>query len=259
MLTFLLTLQLLTAGPGAVPVPEGAIGPQIRPVTGPEVHVYNVYVFGAHSGIARLEAKRGREVIYARGKVDSAGLLDSFYPVHNEALSVIDRETFLPRKYVMETDERQLLSRYLLYFTPEKARFTRIKTRKRPSRFEWRDFQVRGYGAVQDMVSSLMFLRSRRLDDGQRGRFFGYSGNYLYEIKYRVVGRGQTYTELGILPGVAVMAAVRRWDARKRQVSGDGWSKEVRLWFSDDERHLPLAIEVNLFVGAVRVVLSKIE
>lgn len=241
-------------------------GPVVRPVLGPEILTYDVTVFGAHAGVTKLRASRGKELLYYRAELSSAGLFHSIYPIDNVAVSYIDRETFLPRRYTMETNERGLLVQYHLGFDQEKKRIKRLKWKQpKGEKGRWHDFVVTGYGEVQDMLSSLMYLRSRRLAEDETGVFYGMSGNFVYQIRYRVVDRGSTYTRLGSRSGIAVRAAVRRWDWRKRRPAGaakgakKGWSREVLLWFSDDESHMPLSIEVTLFVGAVKIILSKVE
>jgi Protein of unknown function (DUF3108) len=243
-------------------------GPVVRPVLGPEILSYDVTVFGAHAGVATLSASRGKELLYYRAELSSAGLFHSIYPIDNLAVSYIDRETFLPRRYTMETKERGLLVQYLLDFDQEKKRIRRLKWKRRggpENKGRWHDFVVKGYGSVQDMLSSLMYLRSRRLAEDEQGIFYGMSGNFIYQIRYRVVDQGSTYTRLGSRQGIAVRAAVRRWDWRKRRPAGPGrgqkkgWSREVLMWFSNDASHMPLSIEVTLFVGAVKIILSKVE
>ena len=256
-LAFALATMLCT-----VSTARGEPGPVVRPVLGPEVLTYDVTVFGAHAGVTTLSASRGKELLYYRATLSSAGLFHSIYPIDNVAVSYIDRETFLPRRYTMETNERGLLVHYHLAFDQEKKRIQRLKWKQPPGRKGvWNDFVVTGYGGVQDMLSSLMYLRSRRLAEDETGIFYGMSGNFVYQIRYRVVDTGNTYTRVGSRSGIAVRAAVRRWDWRKRRPAGPGkgWSREVLLWFSDDDSHMPLSIEVTLFVGAVKIILSKVE
>ena len=259
LLALLLAAPLRAAEPAA-PAPA-ATDPDalpLRPITAPEAFTYNVYVFGAHSGVARIEARPGRAHVFLHATLASAGLFHTVYPVANEALSVLDRDTYVPEKYVMRTDEAHVVARYLVKFLPDKKELRRVKTlRGKDGKLAWRDFVWKGYAPVHDMLSCLAHLRTRRLAAGEAGTFWGFSGNFLYQVRYRVVDRGKAYTADGLRDGVAVMASVRRWDERRNRPSKDNWSKEVRLWFSDDERHVPLGIEVDLFVGAVKVVLSN--
>jgi len=232
----------------------------LRPVVTPEALTYNVYVFGAHSGVARLEARATRTRVHLHAWLASAGLFHTVYPVANEALSVLDRATYVPDKAVMLTDEARIVARYLMKFFPAEKKLQRIKTKREQGRpLAWRDFVWKGYGQVYDMLACLMYLRTRALTEGETGTFMGFSGNYLYQVRYRVIEQGKAYTELGLRDGVGVMASVRRWDERRNKPSKDNWSKEVKMWFSNDQHHVPLGIEVNLFVGAVKVVLAKIE
>jgi hypothetical protein len=234
--------------------------PPLRPVEAPEAFTYNVYVFGAHSGVARLEALPGRTRLTLRATLTSAGLFHTVYPVANQALATLDLASYLPDKFVMLTDEAHAVARYLVKFSLAKKEILRAKTlRSKEGKLSWRDSSWRGYAPVYDMLSCLVHLRTRTLAPGEEGTFWGFSGNFLYQVRYRVTERGKAYTAQGLRDGVALMASVRRWDERKNKPSKDNWSKEVRLWFSDDERHVPLGIEVDLFVGAVKVVLSSVE
>ncbi len=245
---------LLVAGPLA------AADLPVRPIVAPEAFTYNVFVFGAHSGVARLEARPGRAHVFLHATLRSAGLFHTLYPVQNEALSVLDKTTYQPQKHVMVTDEAHIVARYLLKFFPEKKQVQRIKTvRSKAGKLAWRDLVWKGYGEVYDMLACLAYLRSRALEPGEDATFMGSSGNYLYQVRYRVIERGKTYTEQGLRDGIGVMASVRRWDDRRNKPSRDNWSKEVKMWFSNDDRHIPLGIEVNLFVGAVKVVLSNVQ
>ena len=195
-----------------------------------------------------------------RATLASAGLFHTVYPVANQALAVLDRATYLPRKFVMLTDEAHVVARFLVKLAADKKEIRRVKTlRDKAGKTQANDFVWKGYAPVYDMLSCLMHLRTRRLADGEDDTFWGFSGNFLYQVRYRVVQRGKAYTAAGLRDGVGLKASVRRWDPRRNKPSKDGWSKEVLLWFSDDLRHVPLGIEVDLFVGAVKVVLSAEE
>jgi hypothetical protein len=253
MSPLLLGLALLAAPP---PEPGLTIGP----VQGRESFLYNVYVLGAMSGTVRLSATAGPDGLHARGTIDSAGLFDTVFPVHNLAESVIDANTLLPGRYTMLTDEGHLVSRYLITFDQARKKVTRAKTAQQgQGPVAKRSFDVRGIPALFDMLSCVIHLRAQTLAPDEEGTFMGFSGNFVYQVKYHAFAPASVYTEAGVREGVRVRTTVRRWDHERMRPSADNWVKSVDLWFSNDRMHMPLAIEVNLFVGFVKVLLARVE
>ena len=233
--------------------------PELNPLNGPESLKYNMYIFGVHSGEAILGAIDYGSTILLTGQVDSVGLFNSMYPVHNYAECHLDPATFAPTKYVMKSNENHIISKYLLKFNQKKRTILRIKT-KAPESGKWtakRSYKIVGYPAVYDYLSALMFVRSRLLKKDKEYYFFGFSGNFLYKVKFSMVGKDQVFTEKGIRKGLKVKADITRWRVIKDRPSGSGWTKTMNMWFTDDDEHTPLKISVDLFVGSVTVVLAN--
>jgi Protein of unknown function (DUF3108) len=96
---------------------------------------------------------------------------------------------------------------------------------------------------VQDVVSAFYFLRSQPLRVGDRIKVPVNDGSKTTEVTAEVQAREQIDTPLG-----------RRYAFRvEPTVFGSLYKRKGRMliWFSDDERHLPLRIKAMISVGTI--------
>jgi Protein of unknown function (DUF3108) len=96
---------------------------------------------------------------------------------------------------------------------------------------------------VQDVVSAFYFLRSQPMRVGERIKVPVNDGSKTTEVTAEVQAREQVNTPLGRLYALRV----------EPTVFGSLYKRKGRMliWFSDDERHLPLRIKAIMSVGTI--------
>lgn len=111
---------------------------------------------------------------------------------------------------------------------------------------------------VLDLQSGLLFVRSQRLQAGDRYRFVVYPSTSGYLAEIEVIGREK------------VKVAAGSYDAIKCQVRLQGITKKYELaphkkfkrayaWLSDDRDRMLLRIEAEIFVGSVWAELQAVD
>ena len=111
---------------------------------------------------------------------------------------------------------------------------------------------------VFDLQTGLLFVRSQRLQAGDRYRFIVYPSTSAYYADIEVLGREKLKVASG------------SYDAIKCQVRLQGVTKKYELaphkkfkrayaWVSDDRDRVLLKIEAEVFVGSVWAELQSIE
>jgi hypothetical protein len=113
-------------------------------------------------------------------------------------------------------------------------------------------------GNVLDLQTALLFIRSQRLETGDRYRLLVYPGKAAYFAEIAVLGREK------------LKIAGRSVDAIKFQVWLQGVTKKLELepyrkfkrafaWLSDDRDRLLLKVQADIFVGSVWAELQSVE
>jgi hypothetical protein len=233
--------------------------PEINPLADFERFHYGVYVFGVYSGSAELSTTNLGGSYTLTGAIKSEGLFDAVFPVRNFARSYIDSSTFYPVKMIMKTSENRIVSHYLVKINPNKSELIRVKERfrKNGKRVFRQAFKIIGYSPIYDYLTSLLFIRSRKLNLNKKYHFFGFSGNFLYRIEFSATKKEYLYTGKGVKKAIKVVANIIRWDPRRNKPARNHWKKIMNLWFSDDYQHIPLKFSVDLFVGSVSVLIDS--
>jgi hypothetical protein len=104
----------------------------------------------------------------------------------------------------------------------------------------------------QDLLSSLLYLRTVSLPDGGHVRFPLTSEGKNFEALVSVVRREEISTPWGRVKAVVVKP--------QAFLNGELQNKnDSFLWFSDDERRQMLRLEAKLKVGSVTAVCKRIE
>lgn len=103
---------------------------------------------------------------------------------------------------------------------------------------------------VQDLTSALFYLRTRNLGIGDTEEFPVFTGKKVARFSARVVKREWLSTPAGSFTALKVRARV--------ELDGKFKSKrDMVIWFSDDERRIPLRIEADFQLGSMTAELTK--
>jgi len=116
-----------------------------------------------------------------------------------------------------------------------------------------------GFSQGLDMGSALLFARCFDWSSGLTRRMEVVDGKSVYVLEMTPVGEGRVTVGAGAYEAVEVDVKLHKvtGDPEERRESREKYRK-VRVWFSRDERRLPVLLESEVFVGTVRAELMKV-
>lgn len=170
----------------------------------------------------------------------SSPAFSRIYKVRDEIETVVSRDDFSTVRYVKRLNERNESREEVTVIKDGVATRTRKKTQvvdvPRP---------------VMDPVSVIYHLRTLDLAPGKSHRLTLIADGKVYEVNARVVRRETIQTPAGRFATVLV----------EPEMVSKGTPRDERLfiWYSDDERRIPVRIRSEIKVGAVTATLSGIS
>lgn len=184
-----------------------------------------------------------REAIELRAHVETLGVVSvALYSVNNDYVTYIDPATGLPFR------TEQLLREGGARVPIDAARdFNQPADPSAPPARQ----TAGGFPGTYDLLSAIYRLRSLPLMQGAAYRLSVQGTSELYDAELRVTGRELLRTNIGSFNAIATQISVRR------NPSANNY--KIRLFFSDDERHIPLLITAQHPSGEVRVEIASAE
>ena len=190
----------------------------------------------ARMTISALDDERYRITSVAK----SSGSLSRLYKIRDEIETTVSRTDFSTLRYVKNLDERGDKMKEVTVIEDGIATRTRKKVRKlavpRP---------------VLDPISVIYRVRTLELAPGKSYELTLYSDLKLYTVHAHVIRREVVTTPAGTFNAVLV---------EPEMISSGGVPREERLliWYSDDERRLPLRIRTEVKFGSVTATLKSV-
>lgn len=204
---------------------------------------YNVnfshFVSAAH--VELLVAARGtffdRDGIQLRAHVETVGIVNvALLSINNDYTTYVDPQTGLPYRSQQVVREAGRTSE------AERDYNQAAGTDAIPSRLKTGETNV-----VYDLVSALYRVRSLPLTDGSTYFIPAQHNGDQYQAEVKVIGRQLTKTNVG-----SFNAIVTRVNIKSQNYN-------LRIYFSDDERHVPVLITANAASGEIRAELTASE
>ncbi len=167
--------------------------------------------------------------------------VSKFYPVNTRYETWVDARDFQPLRF----EKRAREGRYSSDEVEEFDLAHRIAT--------WRTDRTALPERVQDIISSFYFMRSQPLVPGRDIPLDMFSRGKIYRLVVHVQEKEKVETEAGSFDTVRVQPAM---------LGGDGEDQNrgrLVLWFSDDERRIPVLARTILPIGSVTARLKHVE
>ncbi len=168
--------------------------------------------------------------------------ISRFYPVRDLYESWVDARDFQPLRFEKHAREGRYESDEVEEF--DLAR--RIGS--------WRDDRTPLPERVQDIISSFYFLRAQPLAVGQDVRVDMFSRGKVYKLKAHVLEKERVETEAGTFNAFKLQPQLRENETDEDRNRG-----KLFLWFSDDERRLPVMARTVMPIGSVTARLRKVS
>jgi hypothetical protein len=230
-------LALMLAAPTATATPPaGAFGPG-------EQIIYKVSWLGLPAGTADVTVgvetpeHPGTLPIVTNGRSDLV-----IYPIRNKIISWWDPASGRSRGLEMYQDENHKRRRVRIEFlgSSGKAAVLRQAEGEPPKKSE-----VEVPPGAVDVSTALFFMRAARLSEGDQLSIPIFTGAKVFNGIALVEGRAPLDTALGKVQTIKVRL--------RTEFSGKLSAREVRMWFSDDEAHIPVRMEADFALGPVVV------
>lgn len=201
------------------------------------------------AGEATLEIKKdanNNAGLHVIGKGRTTGLVSLFFRVRDNYETFIDKSTLLPYRFIRKINEGGYTKNTEIFFN-QKQHIADVNDKKNNVRKN-----ISTFGSVQDMLSTLYFLRDKNLSHLVKGDEISVSiffDQETYPFKLRFLGRERVKTKFGKVNALKFMPMVQKGRVFKAQES-------VTVWVSDDENKIPLIIKASLSVGSLRADLN---
>lgn len=167
--------------------------------------------------------------------------VSKFYPVRDLYETWVDARDFQPLRFEKHAREGR-------YESDEVEEFDlgrRIGS--------WRDDRTPLPSRIQDIISSFYFLRAQPLVVGSDVRVDMFSRGKIYKLKASVVEKEKVETEAGVFDAFKVQPQLRENETTEDRNRG-----KLFLWFSDDERRLPVMAKTVMPIGSVTARLTRV-
>lgn len=204
---------------------------------------FSNFVDAAH--VELLVAARGnyftREGIQLRAHVETTGVVNAaLYSINNDYTSYIDPETGIPYR-------TQQVIREGGHTSDTSSEYNQpVGTVAIPSKLRAGEFP-----GTYDFISAIYRLRALPLAFGARYFFNARNDLDEYGSELRVIGRQLIKTNVGSFNTIVTEVHVPR--------DSEAEKYKVRIYFSDDERHVPVLITARHPSGDIRVELAGSE
>lgn len=193
---------------------------------------------------------QGKEVFHVKGVGKTTGVTNFFFSVEDYYESYIDKDENIPYRFIRKIDEGGHTKDIQIDFdhNTKKALVYNKKHNKKST--------VSFPEDVQDMVSAFYYLRNKmdteslvKGNETQMNMFFD-KENFKFKLKF--LGREILDTEFGKVPCLIFRPYVQSGRVFKEQES-------LTLWVSDDDNKIPLLIQADLMVGALKATLTEFK
>jgi hypothetical protein len=200
---------------------------------------YNLQWVRVTGGSARMTISPIEDGRYRLTSIGKSGTFFSrFFKVRDEIESIVDRKNFSTLQYHKILDERGRRKDELTVVDESRD----IATRKGKS--------VRIPRPVFDPLSLIYYLRMLDLAPGHSHEFTILADGKIYTVHASVLQRETIATPAGTFQTVVV-------EPKMESPAGVFRDEQSRLliWYSDDERHLPVRIRSDVKIGSITATL----
>ncbi len=182
----------------------------------------------------------GREGVELRAHVETIGVVSAaLYSINNDYVTFVDPSTGLPYRAQQTIREGARTENVTSDLNVVVGAATMPST------------QLAGSPGAFDFVSALYRLRALPLSQGAVYAINVQNGARIFNAELRVTGRELIKTNVGSSNSIVTQIRVR----------GDSTADDyrIRIYFTDDERHIPVLITARLRSGEIRAELASSE
>ena len=227
-----------------------ALGQQVASLTPPragfsfpqkQTLTYSVdwRVFPAGTAVLHFEATGDRERLTANA--DTIGAINLLFHVGDRFQSTFDREKGCTYEFDKQTFEgrRQVNSTFRLDYAQSKS----ILDEKNLVTGQSKHLEVPISGCLTDLLTGVYYASSQPIALGHNFVIPVFDAMHVVPVTMKIEGREEIKTPLGVFKTLRVQPTA---DAGVVKNRGNIW-----IWYTDDERHLPVQMRARLFWGTI--------
>ena len=209
------------------------------------------------AGYATIEVKArndGKSEIYTYATANKT--VNKFYPVHDTVFTLVRNKGLMTDVFRKSLHEGTFHNKSLIRFDRNAKRALLSDTVfKDPVKHVVKrsaDTSVTIEGLEHSIMSAFYLVRTLSLKEGATSRFSAVSGKKRYELKVIVHKRETIKTDLGSFKTVKVEPVL----------DGDGIfnsSGRIFIWFTDDEKRIPVLMQCEIALGSIKAELTKVK
>jgi hypothetical protein len=180
-----------------------------------------------------------KKSILVHADAETVGLVRALYAMSNHYDSTLDKSSMLPNLFSIRSKDSNKPG------APDKQSETRFDQAKHVARTN--DGTVTIPPQTYDMISIVYAMRMLDLKEGKKYPLSGFDGKSRFSLEAEVLGPESI--DIGSESYKAIKVAVHF--GKDDETPND--ENEIRIWFSNDAKHIPLVISANPPFGLVKV------
>jgi hypothetical protein len=203
------------------------------------------------AGYASLEIKEtiidNESVFHIVGRGWTTGMVHFFFPVEDDYQTFFDKETIQPKHFIRKVNEGGYTMNREIFFNYDSTHAKVVDHKRDTIKY----FEI--HKDIQDMVSALYLLRTKKLSDLKEGETIAmdiFFDGEINNFKLKLIGREQLKTKFGTTNTLIFKPIVQVGRVFKENES-------VTLWVTDDNNKLPIKIKASILVGALKAELIE--
>jgi hypothetical protein len=201
------------------------------------------------AGTATLHIENDNDHAKITASADSVGAINMLYPVIDRFQSYFDPRTGCTSGFSKQTQEGRRKVNTELQMQYQQGRGVLNEKNLVSGTGKQQSFPLAG--CASDLLSGTFYAASQPLRVGESFTFPIADGLRTVNVTMKVEGREEVRTPLGIYKTVRVQPTASAGVVKNR---GNIW-----IWYTDDERHLPVQMRARLFWGTITFRLAALE
>jgi hypothetical protein len=244
------------AQPPAHPDSQPSPGSRIQPLRpgfhfpyGDTLHYQGEWRF-IDAGVATLRIEQSGGQNHVAATADSSGVVAMLYRVQDRLNSYFDPSKLCSNKVVKHTEEGSRQRETVVTYDYGRGKAVLEERDLKDNQHKKTESDIPG--CVTDMVSGILYVASLPLQPGDTYTFPVNDGGKTVTARAHVEAREEIKTPAGTFKAVRVGPEGDSGALLKNK--GRIW-----IWYSDDDRHLPVQMRAKLFWGVVNVYLASVS
>ena len=244
---FFLSLLLATAAQSQQATPLPAPQQQYLPQRQTLSYAVDWRVFPAGTSVVRIET--AGDSVHITASAETSGAINMLFHVSDHFQSSFDRNTGCTAEFNKQTVEgrRQVNSTLKVDYTQSKS----ILDEKNVTKGQTKHVETPISGCLTDLLSGIYYASSQTMEVGKSFVLPVVDALHTVAVTMKVEGREEIKTPVGSFKTIRVQPTA---DAGVVKNRGNIW-----IWYTDDDRHLPVQMRARLFWGTITFRLSANE